>query len=185
MTSRSSIQMLKILREIANAALIGQILAMMLFVMLSTSPASATDWRFLRAVEFGRGSGVLLTTTGGSHSIEVTTCDPQSPFRCARMGTAIFAVPKKPNGKHWSLDGARFEMIEERYGMRLFGTQAEGVLVSAVSSAGDKYQFLFSRDRGLLAFTFPTEPTGKQNSNAMLISMEACGPGANPAICKN
>jgi hypothetical protein len=108
--------------------------------------------------------------------IEGSICPDDSPFYCFRTDVLSFAVPKQfsDSTASWEDDGVTYS-VAERSSEVFLGQEFEAYFIRR-SRDGSTHEFMFSRERGLLAIMFRDGELAQQ-----LLSIEYCGFGASPS----
>jgi hypothetical protein len=148
-------------------------------VLLGVRPSFAFDFFYADLADSRR----QLIMREDSISIRDTVapaqyCAASSDYFCFSGGGLRFAVPKKltANTKTWKQDGTAYR-IQDRTKFSIIGVPVDVVFIER-SSKGEKYVFVFSEARGIIALSI----VGKTSRTFVLEN--PCGFGAS-ADCRN
>lgn len=133
-------------------------------------------WKLPSSFYFNFDESYMLDPTNEYSTI--TVCGKKSVYFCVKAGQFLFAMPHKGanTGDGWDIESKHFT-VKSKVDLQVFGSNYATHLIEMTTKEGLKYQYFYSKEKGLLAFSLSSL---EDDNTEMYWLREGKGMGINP-----
>lgn len=109
-------------------------------------------WKLPSSFYFNFDDSYMLDPTNEYSTI--TACGNKNEYFCVKGGQFLFAIPHKgaDAGDSWDIESRHFT-VKSKVDLQVLGGNYNTHLIEMTTKEGLKYQYFYSKDKGLLAFS--------------------------------
>jgi len=109
-------------------------------------------WKLPSSFYFNFDDSYMLDPTNEYSGIAL--CGDKNEYFCVKGGQFLFAIPSKgaATGDSWDIESRHFT-VKSKVDLQVLGGNYATLLIEMTTKEGLKYQYFYSKDKGLLAFS--------------------------------